>query len=103
MTKANQAVVQPFLISYYGTQNMSSVDEPIPTVTVKDRFGLVEARVQKYLLDIRFRMLTPRELARAQGFTDSYRFTGNRKDVVKQIGNAVPPNTAQALIREVLA
>jgi DNA (cytosine-5)-methyltransferase 1 len=47
-------------------------------------------------------MLQPRELARAQGFPDSYQFTGNREAVVKQIGNAVPPNTAKALILEAL-
>jgi DNA (cytosine-5)-methyltransferase 1 len=34
---------------------------------------------------------------------DSYTFSGNREDVVRQIGNAVPPNTARALICEVLA
>lgn len=97
-----KALCQPFLVAYYGTQNMSEVGEPLPTVVTKERFGLVEADVNHYRLDIRFRMLQPRELARAQGFPDSYKFTGNREAVVKQIGNAVPPNTAKALIMEVL-
>lgn len=39
---------------------------------------------------------------RAQGFPDEYHFTGNREAVVKQIGNAVPPNTAKALAMAVL-
>lgn len=43
----------------------------------------------------RFRMLTNRECARAQGFSDSYRFVGSAKDVKKQIGNAVPVNVAK--------
>ncbi|WP_032402454.1 DNA cytosine methyltransferase [Rhodococcoides fascians] len=43
----------------------------------------------------RFRMLTNRECARAQGFPDSYRFVGSTKDVKKQIGNAVPVNVAK--------
>jgi DNA (cytosine-5)-methyltransferase 1 len=47
-------------------------------------------------------MLQPHELARAQGFPDSYRFSGNREDIVKQIGNAVPVNLAKALIGELL-
>ncbi|MCI0675729.1 MAG: DNA cytosine methyltransferase [Phycisphaerales bacterium] len=37
------------------------------------------------------RALTPREGARLQSFDDSFRFVGSRTQVVKQIGNAVPP------------
>jgi DNA (cytosine-5)-methyltransferase 1 len=96
------ALIQPFLIEYYGTLNMSSVDSPVPTATTKERFGLVEASVTRFRLDIRFRMLQPIELARAQGFPDTYRFSGRKKDVVKSIGNAVPPGTAKALIVELL-
>lgn len=102
-TSRGVGLCEPFLIAYYGTNNMSDTGEPIPTVTTKPRFGLVEAEVDHYRLDIRFRMLQPRELARAQGFPDTYQFTGNREAVVKQIGNAVPPNTAKALILEALA
>lgn len=47
---------------------------------------------------IRFRMLAPKELAKAQGFRDDYEFTGTKSDAVKQIGNAVPRNTARALV-----
>ncbi|MBL9174385.1 MAG: DNA cytosine methyltransferase, partial [Verrucomicrobiales bacterium] len=46
--------------------------------------------------------LSPRELARAQGFRDNYEFTGTKSDVVRQIGNAVPRNLAKALVRGVL-
>lgn len=101
-SKIGDGICQPFLIAYYGTQNMSAVGDPLPTVTATDRFGLVEAEVTRYRLDIRFRMLQPRELARAQGFADEYVFTGSREDVVKQIGNAVPPGTAMALAMEML-
>lgn len=54
-------------------------------------------------IDILFRMLRPRELARAQGFPDDYKFTGKTEDVVKQIGNAVPVNLAKALCKAALA
>ncbi|MGH9824058.1 MAG: DNA cytosine methyltransferase, partial [Blastocatellia bacterium] len=54
------------------------------------------------ILDIRFRMLQPHELARAQGFPDDYVFTGNREERVRQIGNAVAVNTAKSLCRELL-
>lgn len=45
----------------------------------------------------RFRMLTTRERARAQGFPDTYQFHGTQRDVVKQIGNAVPVRVARFL------
>jgi DNA (cytosine-5)-methyltransferase 1 len=101
-SKIGTGICEPFLVCYYGTENMSAAGDPLPTVTTKERFGLVEAEVTHYRLDIRFRMLQPRELARAQGFPDSYEFTGNREAVVKQIGNAVPPHTAKALILEAI-
>ncbi len=63
---------------------------------------VVEIEGERYLLDIRFRMLKPHELAAAQGFPKDYKFTGNTTEVVKQIGNAVPKNLAKALVRAAL-
>lgn len=98
------AVVSPYLTKYYGSgDSVVPVSEPVPTVTTKDRFALVMPVVNGYALDIRFRMLQPKELASAMGFPDGYEFEGNREAVVKQIGNAVCVNTAQALCEAVLA
>jgi DNA (cytosine-5)-methyltransferase 1 len=94
--------VEPYLVEYYGTGSASSVDDPLKTQTGRDRFGLVQPMIfesegKKYLLDIRFRMLQPHELARAMSFPKGYKFHGNREQVVKQIGNAVPVELAAAL------
>jgi DNA (cytosine-5)-methyltransferase 1 len=96
------ALVEPFLVSFYGNGQAHDLSEPSPTVTCKDRFALVRPVVEidgnRYLLDIRFRMLQPHELALAQGFPADYRFTGNKTEQVKQIGNAVPRRLARALV-----
>ena len=42
------------------------------------------------------RPLTLREGARLQGFDDGFRFCGSRRDIRRQIGNAVPPPLARA-------
>lgn len=89
-------VAQPFIVEYYGNGKARSVSDPLPTVTARDRFALIEPR-QDNGIDVRFRMLTPNELAAAQSFPSKYVFTGTREEVVKQIGNAVCPKIAEAL------
>jgi len=98
-TENRHAVVMPFLTEYYGNGGAESVDEPLNTVTTKQRFGLVMVEIngQRFVVDIRFRMLQPHELAAAQGFRRDYIFTGTKTDQVKQIGNAVPRRLARAL------
>lgn len=96
---ASQTLVEPsFIASYYGTQNISPVTAPLPTVTAKDRFALVMPVVNGRALDIRLRMLKPHELARAMSFGDDYQFAGNQGDQVRQIGNAWPCRLGEALI-----
>lgn len=88
-------LAEPFLVEYYGNGQPRPISDPLPTITTHDRFALVEP--QRNGIDVRFRMLTPGELAAAQSFPKEYTFTGNRIEVVKQIGNAVCPKIAEAL------
>jgi DNA (cytosine-5)-methyltransferase 1 len=90
-------LAEPFLTMYYGTSTVSSIDAPIPAIPTHDRFALVQPVINGRALDIRFRMLEPRELAAAMGFPSDYAFTGNRTDIVRQIGNAVAVQTARWL------
>lgn len=94
-TTGAHALIEPFIISYYGNGTSASLKDPMDTVTTKDRFGIVEP----CQLDIRFRMLAPHELSAAQGFPADYDFCGSKTEVVKQIGNAVPVNLARSLVK----
>lgn len=101
--------VAAFLISYYGTENISACDSPAPTVTTKDRLGLVTVFVKGtpyVIVDICLRMLQPHELYRAQGFPASYiidkgadgkPFT--KTEQVHMCGNSVSPPPMAALAR----
>lgn len=96
-----QSAPEPYLIEYYGNGTANQTDEPLPTVTTKDRFALVVPELFPVGIDVKFRMLKPEELAAAMGF-EGYEFVGNKTETVKQIGNAVPVNTAESLCSELL-
>lgn len=76
------------------------VAAPVPTICAEGRVDLVQGRAGP-TYDILFRMLTPRELARAMGFSDAeqeYEFAGNKTEITRQIGNAVSVEQAEALV-----
>ena len=97
-----------FLVKYYGNgDNAVPCDKPAPTVTAKDRMGLVTVRGQDYqIVDIGLRMLTPRELFNAQGFPKDYIIDVDadgkpypKSEQVARCGNAVCPPIPTALVR----
>lgn len=48
------------------------------------------------------RRLRTVEMAALQGFPNDYQFSGNRRDRVRQLGNAVPPPMAKAMVAAVM-
>ncbi|CAB5083367.1 Modification methylase BspRI [Burkholderia cenocepacia] len=104
----HHAEVRAFLIKYYGEGGQwQDAREPMHTIPTRDRIGLVTIHGEDYaIVDIGMRMLTPRELARAQGFPDSYVLDPivngkplSKSAQVRMIGNSVCPDVATALIR----
>jgi DNA (cytosine-5)-methyltransferase 1 len=94
----HHALVEPFLSSYYGHGANVPVSQPVPTITTKDRFALVIPDG----MDIRFRMLQPRELAAAMGFPADYVFKGTKTETTQMIGNAWSVRKARALCATIL-
>jgi DNA (cytosine-5)-methyltransferase 1 len=102
----HHAEVRALLIKYYGTDQDPRLDEPLHTVTTKDRFGLVTIKGELYAIaDIGMRMLQPRELYRAQGFPDSYQIDRgadgrvlSKAAQVRMCGNSVCPPLARAIV-----
>jgi DNA (cytosine-5)-methyltransferase 1 len=83
------------LISSGFSSCYSRLDADMPAVTITVNF--VHPASNRCVHPVCDRALTPREGARLQSFDDDFRFAGNRSQVVKQIGNAVPPLLGQAI------
>mgnify|MGYP000591047896 FL=1 len=104
---AHHAEVQAFLVKYFSTGAAKSVNEPLDTVTTKDRFALVTIHGEEYIItDIKMRMLQPRELFNAQGFPSDYIIDHDadghpyvKSKQVARCGNAVTPQVPAALVR----
>lgn len=97
---AHHMLIQPFITEYYGNGGAHPIGIPLPIITTKDRFAVCGVTDG---IELGFRMLQPKELAAATGFPADYKFTGTKVEVVKQIGNAVPPNFAKALFGQILS
>lgn len=99
--------VAAFLISYYGTENISACDAPAPTITTKDRLAMVTVMVKGtpyVIVDICLRMLKPIELYKAQGFPADYIISHGadgkpftKTQQVHMCGNSVSPPPMAAL------
>ncbi len=104
---AHHAEVQAFLVKYFSNGQPKSVDQPLDTVTTRDRFAVVTIHGEDYIItDIKMRMLQPRELFNAQGFPEDYIIdvdadgkTYPKSKQVARCGNAVTPPVPAALVR----
>lgn len=102
----HHAEVRAFLIKYFGNSTGQSVKDPIHTIDTRDRFGLVTIHGEPYqIVDIGMRMLSPRELFNAQGFSPDYiidpEFKGKPLTKTAQVrccGNSVPPQLTRMLV-----
>lgn len=78
---------------------------PLPALTGSNEVSIAHPSASGGRIDILYRMLNYRELARGTSLDDEgtvYDFAGTNTDITKQIGNAVPCRTAKALVRSMM-
>ena len=100
--------IEAFAAGYYsqGGGQLHDLNEPIGTITTRDRFAVVEIEsVKSIILDIGYRFLTADELWSITGFPDDYKRSvvakGRPMPATAQkrmIGNAVVPIVAKAVV-----
>ncbi|WP_032399770.1 DNA cytosine methyltransferase [Rhodococcoides fascians] len=83
----------PYLVTYRRNAKARRADaHPLATITAGGNHHGVATLTDE---GPRFRMLSNRECARGQGFSDTYQFIGKVDEVKKQIGNAVSVDAAR--------
>jgi DNA (cytosine-5)-methyltransferase 1 len=100
----NDGLTEPppaFLTSYYRTARPTSADEPMNTLTGHDRHGLTEGPTIA-IEDCFFRMLEPHEIGRGMAFPDAYVVVGNKRERVRQYGQAVTPPVLRWIVDRVV-
>ncbi|TDB83419.1 DNA cytosine methyltransferase [Actinomadura sp. KC216] len=86
------------LVPYYGNGAARPAGEPIGTLPTRDRYALAEGAADVDLDDVLFRMLEPHEIGAAMAFAPDYIVLGNKRQRVRQYGNAVTPPVAEVLV-----
>jgi DNA (cytosine-5)-methyltransferase 1 len=86
------------LVPYYGNGVARHVAEPIGTLSTRDRYAVVNGLADIDIDDVLFRMLEPHEIGRAMAFAADYTVLGNKRERVRQYGNAVTPPVAELIV-----
>jgi DNA (cytosine-5)-methyltransferase 1 len=86
-----------------GAEMCTPAAEPLRTLTAAGHQSIVGwPHAIPDVEDCTFRMLEPHEIGAAMAFHRGYRVLGNRRERVRQFGNAVTPPAAEWLIRMVI-
>jgi DNA (cytosine-5)-methyltransferase 1 len=98
---ANISALPPGMVSSGFSSCYSRLEPDRPSTTLTVNF--VHPASNRCIHPHQDRALTPREGARIQSFPDRFEFRGTSAQVVKQIGNAVPPLLGRCIAEAILA
>ncbi|MEU2106386.1 DNA cytosine methyltransferase [Nocardia sp. NPDC019255] len=99
----HHGLVQPpqeiphLLVPYYRTGRAHPVDEPMGTLTTRDRFGLLGADREQLLEQCTFRMLEPTEIRAGMAFPATFKALGDKRTQARGYGNAVTPAASEVI------
>lgn len=103
-------VRMPFIVGQYGDSKegyarnpLRPVDEMLPTIPGMLVHRLAQPGPTPDVEDCGFRMLEPHEIKRAMAFRDDYIVYGNKREQIKQLGNAVTGPVMRQIVERVLA
>lgn len=97
---ANISALPPGMVKSGFSSCYSRLDADRPSTTLTVNF--VHPASNRCIHPHQDRALTPREGARIQSFPDRFEFRGTSAQIVKQIGNAVPPLLGQRIAEAIL-
>jgi DNA (cytosine-5)-methyltransferase 1 len=99
-TSGHQSLIRWDHVLYgYDSGDLRPVGQPAPTQTTVQGDALLGPNVA--VDDCTFRMLEPHEIQLAMAFGADYQVLGNKRERVRQLGNAVTPPAARDLIAAV--
>ena len=98
-TTGHQSLIQwgDLVVDFNGPAR--STRDVLPTQTTVEGDAVASREVDP--MDCLFRMLEPREIANGMAFPTTYIIKGNRREQVRQAGNAVTPPTARDIVAAV--
>lgn len=88
------------LVPYHDANPAHPVSDPARTVSTREHEALCSVEIA--VEDCRFRMLQTHEIQAAMAFPGTYKLTGNKREQVKQLGNAVTPPVMEVLLARCL-
>ena len=99
----HHALINPIIMTYNNFPVYTDVNGVMPTIPTLDRHALIECDASTFdpadlIDDCGFRMLEPEELKLGMSFPGEYVITGNKREQVRQIGNAVACNVAEWIV-----
>lgn len=100
----HSVVTPPFILGYYTRPAgvgaaLSGVNDALPTQSTRPLHYLAVPAETPKVEDCGFRMLQPHEIQAAMAFPSDYVVTGNQREKVKQLGNAVTPPVMEMIFR----